>query len=264
MQVNADQLRHYREKGWLVVEGVFSHEQIDRVAIVAHEHVNAAIAKDASIGAVDRAPDGTIAGPRKLNHPVAVDPAVYGGLIFNSDMPALIEQLTGAQPVLFTDQLFFKPPLHGSPKAYHQDNAYFLMHPDDHVITAWIAMDDVDEENGCLRYIDGSHLGDILPCKAIPGREHDLTPDPALIDLKKESPARVKKGGVVFHHSKALHCSGDNRSPRWRRGYATHWIAPDVTCETNLIETGYQLRPELFDGLPGYASIVRTLVASKA
>ena len=25
------------------------------------------------------------------------------------------------------------------------------------MITAWLALDDVDEENGCLRYIDGSH-----------------------------------------------------------------------------------------------------------
>ena len=115
----------------------------------------------------------------------------------------MIEKLIGASPLFHSDQLFFKPPRHGSPKAYHQDNAYFLMHPDDHVITAWIALDDVDEENGCLRYIDGSHLGPILPCSAVPGVPHDLTPDPSLFDIKKESLARVKKGGVVFHHSKA-------------------------------------------------------------
>ena len=98
--------------------------------------------------------------------------------MFESPLTDLIRQLTKATPLLCSDQVFFKPPRHGSPKAYHQDNAYFLCHTDDLVITAWFAMDDVDEENGCLRYIDGSHLGPILPSQAIPGKEHDLTPDP--------------------------------------------------------------------------------------
>ncbi|MCE9591804.1 MAG: phytanoyl-CoA dioxygenase family protein [Planctomycetes bacterium] len=262
MRLTKKQLRHYNEKGWLVVNGVFTAEQVERVASVALEQANKTIAPDAGTYALDRAPDGTLIGPRKLNRPFESNPQVYGGLIFDSPMPDLIEQLTGAPPLLFTDQIFFKPPHHGSPKAYHQDNGYFLMHPDGHVITAWIAMDDVDEENGCLRYIDGSQLGEILPCAAIPGREHDLTPDPALIDLSKESLAIVKKGGVVFHHSKALHCSGENRSPRWRRGYATHWVAADVTCETDLLKTGYYKRPELFADLSGRAALVRELPES--
>ena len=109
-------------------------------------------------------------------------------------------------------------------------------------------MDDVDEANGCLRYIDGSHLGPVLDAKPVPGQEHDLMPDPAEIDLSKESLAPVGKGGVVFHHSKVLHGSAANTSDRWRRGYATHWVSADVTSDTGLLEGGYYHRPELFAG----------------
>ena len=60
-----------------------------------------------------------------------------------------------------------------------------------------------------------------------------------MIDLSKESLARVKKGGVVFHHSKALHTSGENRSDRWRRGYATHWVSPGVVAENETLDNAY-------------------------
>lgn len=268
MRLTSDQLSQYWDKGWLVVEGVFPREEAERMAAFSLDLVNKGLgdkasAHDASGAQPDIAPDGSIAGPRKLHRPFGRD-VTFRRFIFDSHMPDLVSQLTGQPPLLFTDQIFFKPPRHGTPKAYHQDNAYFLMHPDDHVVTAWIAMDDVDEANGCLRYIDGSHRGEILPCTPIVGREYDLTPDPSLIDLKKESLALVKKGGVVFHHSKALHCSGPNTSERWRRGYATHWIAPDVTGETNLIQTGYHLMPELFADLPGRASVVRDLAETRA
>ena len=102
-----------------------------------------------------------------------------------------------------------KPPEFGSAKPYHQDNAYFLCQPADDVLTAWIALDDVDVDNGCLRYIDGSHRQGILP---------------------------LRRGGVVLHHCQTLHTSHKNQSDRWRRGYATHWGTADVSCESSILE----------------------------
>ncbi len=50
-------------------------------------------------------------------------------------------------------------------------------------------------------------------------------------------------GGVVLHHSHTLHTSHVNRSQRWRRGYATHWAASDVTSESGFVEGAYFNRP---------------------
>ena len=57
------------------------------------------------------------------------------------------------------DQLVAKPP--GHPKAifhWHQDLAYWPATPSPETVTLWLALDDVDASNGCLRFVKGSHL----------------------------------------------------------------------------------------------------------
>jgi ectoine hydroxylase-related dioxygenase (phytanoyl-CoA dioxygenase family) len=245
MELSPEQREHYWTKGWLVVEGVVAPEVADRIAQRALEIGQSQLTAESTRYQADRAADGSDMQPRKLDSPFAVDQSL-GRPLLKSPLRNLIRQLIGVQPLFFSDQIFFKPPRHGSAKHYHQDNAYFHMQPADHAITGWVALDDVDEENGCLRYIDGSHLGPILDAKPVPGQEYDLMPDPADIDLSKESLAPVRKGGVVFHHSQVLHGSAANTSDRWRRGYATHWVAADVTTPTGLLDTAYFHRPELF------------------
>jgi hypothetical protein len=247
LKLSAEQRDHYWTKGWLVVDGVIPSDVVDGVARRALEIARTQISETSTNYQADRSPDGTSVEPRKLDQPFGTEQAL-GRALLESPLPDLIEQLIGVQPLFFGDQIFFKPPRHGSAKPYHQDNAYFHFDPADHAITGWVAMDDVDAANGCLRYIDGSHLGPLLDAQPLPGQEYDLMPDPALIDLDRESLAPVGKGGVVFHHSKTLHGSGPNTSDRWRRGYATHWVAADVTSDTGLLEGAYFHHPALFAG----------------
>ncbi len=239
MKLSAEQLKHYRDKGWLVVNGVYGVAEADAVAA---EAMRVSAAKLEAGGSekkyiADVSADGQMA-PRKIDTPFLASP-LFRDFILDRRLTALIEQLIGGKPLLATDQVFMKPPRFGSAKPYHQDNAYFKCTPADQVITAWIALDDVDEANGCLRYIDGSHRGPILPHVPTPGEDYNLAPPAELIDLKRESLAIVKKGGVVFHHSQALHTSHRNTSDRWRRGYATHWITEAVTSESDLLERAY-------------------------
>ncbi len=173
--------------------------------------------------------------PRKIESPCRKDPA-FGALARDERLVSLIRQLLGQEPLFCRDQAFMKPPRFGSAKPYHQDNFYFRCTPADGVITAWIALDDVDEENGCLRYIDGSHRKGILPHTPIPGEPHNLAVADALIDQSRESLAIVGKGGVVFHHGETLHTSHRNQSPRWRRAYATHWVTANVTSDAGILD----------------------------
>ncbi len=223
MESDKKLLERYEEKGWVAVDGVFSRDEAERIAELAHKYV--AVTEDGE--------------PRKVNAPFTSDPA-FARFALDVRLRRLLSIfLKGKAPLLATDQIFMKPPRHGSAKPYHQDNAYFLCSPEDEVVTAWIALDDVDEGNGCLRYIDGSHRGGILPHTPVPGEGHNLAPDDALIDLSKESLAIVKKGGVVFHHGTVLHTSHRNHSDRWRRAYATHWVTADVTSESPVISRAY-------------------------
>ena len=225
------QIDTYWEKGWLVVDGVFSREAIvavrDRADTVAQELI------DGTPHRADRDEAGNMA-PRKIDAPFKRDP-LFREFVLDATLKGLLTQLLVEEPLLATDQIFMKPPRFGSAKPYHQDNYYFRCTPRDKVLTAWIALDDVDEANGCLRYIDVSHREGILPHTPVPGEPHNLAIAPEKVDLARESLAIVKLGGVVFHHSETMHTSHRNTSDRWRRAYASHWVTRDVTSTSGVI-----------------------------
>jgi len=241
-----EKLEEFRRRGWTTVEGVFSVSAVDAIAELAVSLCEQELASNDSSYFADRSAAGKVV-PRKLDHPFLRhrDLRIF---VLSPRLRGLVDQFIGTPPLLLADQIFMKPPRFGSAKPYHQDNAYFRCHPDDQVLTAWIALDDVNESNGCLRYIDGSHRGPILEHVPVPGEPYNQAPTADQIDLSREAPACVGKGGVVFHHSKALHTSHRNESDRWRRAYATHWVGAEVTSEGDRIETAhYNRHPELYE-----------------
>ena len=237
MKLSQSAYDHYWAEGWTVVEGVFARDEAEALAGTALAVAEAELAVDASAFTADHAADGAIA-PRKIAFPFTKHPA-FAAFALDQRLRGLVGALLGKPGLLAIDQIFMKPPRFGTAKPYHQDNFYFRLDPADQALTAWIARDDVDEENGCLRYISGSHRGPVLPHVAVPGEPHNLVPDPAAIDLTRERLAPVGKGGVVFHHAKTLHTSHRNHSPRWRRGYATHWVGAGVTSDNGTLDNAY-------------------------
>lgn len=245
MQLDPKKFAEYWRNGWTIVDGVFTASEAEAIARLATELcLNESESANSTLTA-DQTDDGVVL-PRKLEFPFTKH-ADFRSFVLSPQLRALVTELIGKPALLVTDQIFMKPPRFGSAKPYHQDNAYFQCHPDDEVLTAWIALDDVDEQNGCLRYIDGSHRGPILEHLPVPGEPHNQAPASEQIDLTRESLACVSKGGVVFHHSRTLHTSHRNESANWRRAYATHWATADVTSEVETIENAYFNRcPDLY------------------
>ena len=226
--VTQEQLNHYWEKGWVVIEGVFDPAVVDYIAETATAIIEREI-KDPGIPAVagERLENGEII-PRKLMEAFFKHPS-FQEFVLNERLSKVIEMFIKGTPLLLADQILMKPPRHGGRKPYHQDNFHFQCFPVDHVTTAWIALDDVGEDNGCLRYISGSHKGGMIPHVSMENEPYNLIPPEDRVDLSREELAPVGKGGVVFHHGQTLHSSHRNHSDRWRRGYATHWVTPAVT-----------------------------------
>ncbi|MDA0837150.1 MAG: phytanoyl-CoA dioxygenase family protein [Planctomycetota bacterium] len=242
MKIQEAHYHHYWDKGWVVIEDVFTSDEIDPVRELATQMAFADLPARKG-GGVDESGDGELA-PRKINEPFRRD-ARFQKLALSPKLRSVIRHLMGAEPLLVTDQIFMKPPRFGSPKPYHQDNAYFKCEPAGEVMTVWIALDDVDEKNACLRYIDESFKGPVIQHSPVEGESYNITPSAELIDLSRESLAPVRKGGVVFHHANSLHSSHRNESDRWRRAYATHWASANVRSEGNTIKNAYFKDPEL-------------------
>ncbi len=134
----------------------------------------------------------------------------------------LAETLLG-EPVeaLQEPEWFNKPPGTAHPTPPHQDNYYFCLQPPS-VITMWIALDSVDENNGCLRYVSGSHRDGLRSHQAsdVLGFSQgiaDYGPD----DESREVAVRLEPGDLTVHHGETIHRADPNRTEnRSRRSFA--------------------------------------------
>ena len=173
---------------------------------------------------VDASPTGRLF-PRKVDWAFPKHEA-FRSFILDQRLADVINSIIGQRTYLVRDQIFLKPARIGSAKPWHQDQPHLQVTPLDRAIGAWIALDDADKENGCLRYIDRSHRGPTLSHTPMPRAEHNAIPDPAqaqAVDWSQERCAIVPAGGVALHHPLTLHSSAPNHSTRPRRAYSSHW-----------------------------------------
>ena len=146
-----------------------------------------------------------------------------------------VQALLGPDLTLYQDQLFMKAPRVGSRQPYHQDQpAGFYIDPPELMVTCWTALDESTEENGCLRYLTGSHTLGPLGKEERAAYEARAAGGP----LPGEVPLVLPAGGRGFHHGWLLHASDVNRSNKRRRGYATHYVSSRVRY------TGPEPKPE--------------------
>lgn len=139
----------------------------------------------------------------------------------------------GTAAVRFFDMLIFKPPGHPHETPWHQDMAYAGMPAAPagraiplETIQFWVALDDVDEENGCMHFVPGAHLEPLLEHVVAGGEPHDpgrllALADPSeQIELDRVVAAPLAAGGATMHSYGTPHMTTPNRSTdRPRRAY---------------------------------------------
>ncbi len=130
---------------------------------------------------------------------------------FNGPLVDIAEQFVGPNIKGVTSQLTFKMRGNNKPFGWHQDNGYGELDPYN-TLTTLTALDDADEENGCLWIIPGSHkqgqinvehsIADKASGKSI---ELEVDESPAI-------PVHMKAGEAIVFHCWTLHKSDGNRS----------------------------------------------------
>lgn len=110
-------------------------------------------------------------------------------------------------------QYFNKAPGVSLPTPPHQDGYYFKLKPCE-AVTMWLALDLVDEENGCVRYARGSHkLGMRSHGKTDTlGFSQGLLDFPNKHDLENEVFYCVQPGDLLVHHALTVHWANGNKS----------------------------------------------------
>ena len=112
---------------------------------------------------------------------------------------------------------------------WHQDASYWPFSPSK-TVTAWLAIDDADRENGCMRVIPTSHLHGQLSYRQSDDSENNVLD--RTVDRVEQYGAPVdidlKAGQISLHSDLLLHGSEPNHSSRRRCGLTLRYCAAEV------------------------------------
>ncbi|WP_135550653.1 phytanoyl-CoA dioxygenase family protein [Paenibacillus cymbidii] len=223
-----EQLAKYRQDGYLILRQACSADLID----VYNAHIHAIrSAEDMPQWARPRRGQQYLGDKERFSvrifHPHKND----GFSLQMMKLPVIrgaLRQIYGQEALGIQTMYFYKDP--GSPgQSAHQDYYYIKNEPN--TITAtWMALEDVDTENGCMHVIPGSHRLGLLPHGAVRNiQEHEANlHEIEGVDLTREIPVPMKKGDVLIFDGLLIHSSTRNRSAdRWRRSFVCHYIRGD-------------------------------------
>lgn len=116
---------------------------------------------------------------------------------------------------------------------WHQDVTYWGLRPRD-TVTAWFALDDSDEENGCMRVVSGTHKKGIIDHQNVDDGKNLLSHNQK-IDLTEDEEKRIvpivlKAGEASIHEGYLYHGSYANTSSRRRCGLTIRYIPSHVSA----------------------------------
>lgn len=132
----------------------------------------------------------------------------------------MVERLIGPDLVLWITRILCKPAGDGQEVPWHQDGQYWPIRPLG-TCSVWIALDAVDRENGCMRFIPGSHRGEALYRHRVSDRK-DLVLNqevvPGEFDESLAVDVELEPGCMSLHDVRMIHGSLANTSDRRRAG----------------------------------------------
>ena len=138
----------------------------------------------------------------------------------------MVAQVIGPDIILWNSSFFAKPAVNGKKTPWHQDGEYWPLRPLA-TCTVWLAIDEATVENGCLKFMPGSHKRKEL-------RPHRTNKDPNFTlhqelleseyDDDKAVPLELEAGQMSLHDVYLLHGSEANDSGKPRRGMTMRFM----------------------------------------
>ncbi|MCZ6680458.1 MAG: phytanoyl-CoA dioxygenase family protein [Candidatus Poribacteria bacterium] len=219
MHLTNEQIRQYKETGFVVVPGLFDSATVQQMI----EHYMKRRAEGPKPGdtggTTDHPEDPNHKYPRMINmhnwDELTKRWATAAGLL------EVVEALIGDKSVLLQTMLYFKPP-GARGQGLHQDEQYITIDP---LIGVWVALDKSDKAVGQMVVVPGSHKYGLSRVEAA-DTSISFTQVQAVMPADAEVlGVDMEPGDALFFDGKAIHGSYMNEtSDRWRRSFICHYV----------------------------------------
>lgn len=206
------QLARYHADGYVLVNELFSREEIDLLRLTAKADK---VLDDHAYGRDDG--EGGTVRLSLWNHP---GNGIYGMVARCHRLTDAAEQILDDEAYHYHSKMIMKDAKVGGAWAWHQDYGYWYQNGvlTPNLVSVFIAVDVATQENGCLQVIRGSHQGGRIDHQ-LTGEQAGADPErvEALLQRLELVHLEMKPGDALFFHSNLMHRSDQNRSehPRW-------------------------------------------------
>ena len=199
-----DQINQYKDEGYISPIDVFNQDEIKKIKNEI-EYIE------------KKWPEELVGLGRNNAHYIS---PVFDQVCHNSKILDLVEDIIGKNILVGGTTLFIKEPDKKGFVSWHQDAKYIGFEPHNWV-TAWLAITDTNEENGCMRMWPGTHKEKIQKHIDTFDVNNLLTRGQTVqnVPLKETILNELKAGQLSLHHPLIVHGSGQNRSKDRRIGF---------------------------------------------
>lgn len=234
---NKESASRYNDNGYLILKNYLNSSTVDQINAEIEKLMN----------------DGTL----KFRYGGKLMFAIHHSEIIRNigndkDFLDFLSVLLDGQAKLFQSINF----INGSQQKTHSDSIHMTTYPLGGLLGVWIALEDVDENNGALHYIPGSHQlpyflnsdydneGSVFKIgkKSYKAYEEFLENKVQELGLKKEV-FRAKKGDLLIWHANILHGGEPHLDKsRTRKSLVYHYFDENSVCYHEVTQ-----RPALFE-----------------
>lgn len=216
--LSEEQIRFFDENGYVIVDFGFDESTLDALVAELHPYYNPEHLRAPSFGA-------RIQDAWKF-----IEPSHH--LATQANVLSALEQLFHRKPLPFQTLNF---PV-GTQQATHSDTIHFNSLPSGYMAGVWVALEDIDEENGPLEYFPGSHkLPEVTMQDAglEPGYQNYPDYEAFIAKHVKETGIEaaygyMPKGHALIWHANLLHGGSKQKdSSRTRHSQVTHYFFED-------------------------------------
>ena len=247
-KLSEQQIKFYDEKGYIAPIDVLSKEEANEIR--------------QEIETIEKKWPNALEGIGR-NYVHLISP-VFNKVCLNNKILDAVESIIGKNILICGTTLFIKNANEKGFVSFHQDAKYIGLEPHNWV-TAWVAVTDSNEKNGCMRMWPGSHKEDLKNHEQKFDENNLLTRGQTIenVPLEETDPVVLEAGQMSLHHPAVVHGSGLNKSNDRRIGFVVQsYIGNNVDQVLGKIYV-QKARGEDVYKFHQYSNIPQTLMAKE-